>query len=66
MGSAYNACAESFFKILKRELGELDGSYRRKKVRLAVFKYIEVYYNHIRIYTNIEFLPPVMISWREA
>jgi transposase InsO family protein len=42
-----NACAESFFKTLKRELEELDGTARRKVVRTAVFEYIEVYYNRI-------------------
>jgi transposase InsO family protein len=61
-----NACAESFFKTLKRELEELDGSYRRKKVRLAVFEYIEGYYNRLRIHTSIGFLPPVMVSSRVA
>lgn len=61
-----NACAESFFKTLKRELEELDGSYRRKKVRLAVFEYREGYYNRLRIHTSIGFLPPVMVSSRVA
>ena len=43
-----NAFAESFFKTLKREVEELDGRTSRKKVRAAVFEYIEVYYNRIR------------------
>jgi len=38
-----NACAESFFKTLKRELEELDGQTGRKTVRIAVFEYIEAY-----------------------
>jgi transposase InsO family protein len=61
-----NACAESFFKTLKRELAELAGQIDRKKVRMAVFEYIEAYYNRIRIHTRIGFKPPATVSRREA
>jgi transposase InsO family protein len=61
-----NACAESFFKTLKRELAELDGKTNRKKVRAAVFEYIEVYYNRLRIHSRNGFRPPAAVSKRVA
>ena len=43
-----NACAESFFSTLKRELPEARGGFSSKTVKLAVFSYIETYYNRLR------------------
>jgi transposase InsO family protein len=43
-----NACAESFFKTLKREEETLDGRHSAAEVRQSVFMYIEAYYNRIR------------------
>jgi len=40
-----NACAESFFATLKREL---DGRRSAAEVRQSVFMYIETYYNRVR------------------
>jgi transposase InsO family protein len=45
----YNACAESFFKTLKRELETLDGKHSEAEVRQSVFFYIEAYYNRVRM-----------------
>jgi putative transposase len=61
-----NACAESFFKTLKRELEELSGKVRRKKVGLAVFEYIEVYYNRIRIHSRNGYRSPSAMTRRVA
>jgi putative transposase len=57
-----NACAESFFKTLKRELEELSGRTSRRKVRTDVFEYIEAYYNRIRIHSRNGFKPPAAVS----
>jgi transposase InsO family protein len=46
-----NACAESFFKTLKRELETLDGKHSAAEVRQSVFMYIESYYNRIRMHS---------------
>jgi len=46
-----NACAESFFKTLKRELETLDGKHSEAEVRQSMFFYIEVYYNRIRMHS---------------
>ena len=61
-----NACAESFFKTLKRELEEASGGSNRKKARLALFEYIEAYYNRIRIHSRNGFRPPAAILEKVA
>jgi len=54
-----NACAESFFKTLKRELSELNGRSTRKQTQLAVFEYIEAYYNRVRKHSALGYFAPV-------
>jgi transposase InsO family protein len=61
-----NACAESFFKTLKREVEELDGRTPLKKVRMAVFEFIEVYYNRIRLHSRNGYRPPALVPRRVA
>jgi putative transposase len=56
-----NACAESSFKTLKRELEELSGNASRNKARMAAFEYIEAYYIRIRIYSRNGFRPPAAV-----
>jgi putative transposase len=36
-----NACAESFFKTLKRELETLDAKHAAGEIRQSVFMYVE-------------------------
>ncbi len=57
-----NACAESFFRTLKREVEELDGRTSRRKVKAAVFEYIEVYYNRKRLHSRNGYKPPAMVA----
>jgi putative transposase len=48
MGNRWdNACAETFFKTLKRELETLDGRLSATEVRQSVFMYVEAYYNRL-------------------
>jgi len=61
-----NACAESFFKTLKRELDGLDGSCTKKKVRSLVFEYLECYYNRIRMHSHLGYRTPVEMTQTEA
>jgi transposase InsO family protein len=61
-----NACAESFFKTLKRELETLNGTFPREKVRHDLFEYIEVYYNRIRRHSHNAMKPPVSQATRVA
>jgi transposase InsO family protein len=53
-----NACAESFFKTLKRELETLDGKHSEAEVRQSVFFYIEAYYNRIRMHSALDYVAP--------
>jgi transposase InsO family protein len=53
-----NACAESFFKTLKRELETLDGTQSVTEVRQSVFMYIEAYYNRIRMHSVLDYVAP--------
>jgi putative transposase len=53
-----NACAESFFKTLKRELETLEGKHSGSEVRQSVFFYIEAYYNRIRIHSVLDYVAP--------
>ena len=54
-----NAVAESFFKTLKRELVEEGGYGTRDEAELDIFKYIELYYNRVRMHSTLDYVPPV-------
>jgi putative transposase len=53
-----NACAESFFKTLKRELETLDGKHSAAEVRQSVFMYVEAYYNRLRLHPALDYVAP--------
>jgi transposase InsO family protein len=57
-----NACAESFFKTLKRELETLDGKHTAGEVKQSVFMYIETYYNRIRMHSVLDYMAPDVFS----
>jgi transposase InsO family protein len=45
---------------------ELDGWKSRRNVKSAVFEYIEVYYNRIRLYSRNGYKAPAMVARKEA
>ncbi|MDR2071545.1 MAG: integrase core domain-containing protein [Treponema sp.] len=53
-----NACAESFFKTLKRKLETLDGRHMEEEVSGSVFMYLEAYYNRVRIHSAFDYVVP--------
>ncbi len=53
-----NAPAESFFKTLKGELCGHRAFRSREEARAAIFKYIEVFYNRIRLHSYLGYLAP--------
>ena len=53
-----NACAETFFKTLKRELETLDGKHAATEVRQSVFMYVEAYYNRLRLHSALDYMAP--------
>jgi len=59
-GNCYdNACMESFFGTLKTELIYLTRFKTRAEARLAVFDYIEVFYNRTRLHSKLGYKSPV-------
>jgi putative transposase len=60
IGDAYdNAMAESFFSILQRELLDEHRWSTRRQLALAVFEWIEAWYNPHRRHTSIGSLSPI-------
>jgi transposase InsO family protein len=53
-----NAVAESFFATLKTELIYRRTWARREELRLAVFEYIEVFYNRQRLHSAVDYRTP--------
>lgn len=53
-----NALAESFFKTLKRELVKGERYKTRDEARQDIFKYIELYYNRVRMHSAIGYNAP--------
>jgi transposase InsO family protein len=57
-----HACAESFFKTLKRELETVDGNHCAAEVRGAVFMYLQAYYNRLRLHSTLDYRAPNMFN----
>ena len=53
-----NAVVESFFKTLKRELVEERSYGTRDEARQDIFKYIELYYNRVRMHSTLDYMSP--------
>ena len=54
-----NAVAESFFETLKRELAEERSCGTRDEAKQDIFKYIELYYNRVRMHSTLDYMSPV-------
>ena len=54
-----NAVAESFFHSLKTELVHQTTFKTKEEAKQAIFKYIEVFYNRIRMHSANDYLSPV-------
>jgi transposase InsO family protein len=54
-----NAVAESFFSTIKTELIYQNKFKTREEARHAIFEYIEVFYNRIRMHSSNDYLSPV-------
>lgn len=59
-----NAAAESFFATLKKELVYRTKFATREQARLAIFNYIEGWYNTVRLHSTIGYMSPV--NWEQA
>lgn len=58
-----NACAESFFATLKKELVSRHRYATREQARIAIFGYIETWYNNRRLHSTLGYLTPV--EWEQ-
>ncbi|MFB5664410.1 transposase, partial [Alteribacillus sp. HJP-4] len=59
-GNCYdNACAESFFSLLKKELIQGRRFITRKQAYTEIYRYIELIYNRKRIHSAIGYQSPV-------
>ncbi|WP_341787366.1 IS3 family transposase [Rickettsia endosymbiont of Cantharis rufa] len=54
-----NAVAESFFHTIKTELMYQYKFKTKEEAKYAIFEYIEVFYNRIRMYSANDYLSPV-------
>jgi len=60
VGDAYdNAVAESFFASLQTELLDRHRWTTRRQLQIAVFDYIETFYNRTRRHSALHYLSPV-------
>jgi len=58
-GDCYdNACAESWFGLMKREMLYLLDDDDFEQIKRAVFEYIEVFYNRQRTHSTINYMTP--------
>jgi transposase InsO family protein len=56
------ACAESFFKTLKREVETVDGKHTAREVTQSVSMYLEAYYNRLRMHSALDYVAPNVFS----
>ncbi|REK67827.1 MAG: IS3 family transposase, partial [Cohnella sp.] len=64
-GNCYdNACIESFHSVLKKELIYQTKFNTRKQAYDAIYEYIELEYNRIRIHSSIGYLTPYLYEKR--
>lgn len=54
-----NAMIESFFSTLRAELTDLETFATRADARLALFDYIELFYNRQRLHSALDYVTPV-------
>ena len=59
-----NAVSESFFRTLKVECVYSNQFKTRAEARQAIFEYIEVFYNRIRMHSANDYLSPVEYEQR--
>jgi len=66
-GNCYdNAITETFFSTLKKELVYQRSFSNRAEAQRAIFEYIEVFYNRIRIHSSLDYKSPVEYESRVA
>ena len=57
-----NACIESWHSLLKKEVVYLHHFKTREQVKLAIFDYIEVFYNRQRLHSALGYRTPQEVA----
>jgi putative transposase len=58
-GNCYdNACMESFFNTIKKELINKKEYSNKEELKNDLFEYIDVYYNNKRIHYSLGYITP--------
>jgi transposase InsO family protein len=66
MGNCYDAVVETFFKTLKAELVWRQPRYTRRQCQLALFQYINGFYNPRRRHSALGYKSPVTFNRKAA
>ena len=62
-GNCYdNACIESWHSLLKKEVVYLRRFKTRAEAQLAIFEYIEVFYNRQRLHSALGYRTPQEVA----
>ena len=61
-----NAVAESWFATLKLELIYREPLPTQARARLAIFEFIEVFYNRRRLHSSLDYATPVEYELRKV
>ena len=61
-----NSVAESFFATLKKELVHRQRFETRRQAAAAIFEYIEVFYNRIRLHSTLGYRTPIQARREKA
>ncbi len=61
-----NACAETFFKTLRVELIQMKIYRSREEAKRAIFEYVEVFYNRVRMHSYLGYRTPTEFEQIES
>jgi len=61
-----NACAESFFHLLKTELIQFMNYSSYEDAKISIFEYLEVFYNRYRIHSTLGYQSPVDYEMKKS
>jgi putative transposase len=61
-----NACAESFFHLLKVEKVNHEKYESREVAKISIFEYIETFYNNLRTHSYLGYLSPSLFEKKSA
>lgn len=61
-----NACAESFFHLLKTELVQFEDYQDQTDAKMSIFEYLEVFYNRSRIHSALGYLSPAVFEQKKS